>query len=103
MNWQDIYPRLDPKEPLSPGGDRLAPELYINDFFNEVKDKLQLEGDRNYKLLLSGHTGCVKSTFLKLLAADPEIQSHFHLDFCGNKTASDTLHLYCVGNALRID
>ena len=27
----------------------------------------------------------------------------FELDFCGNKTASDTLHLYCVGNALRID
>ena len=27
----------------------------------------------------------------------------FDLDFCGNKTASDTLHLYCVGNALRID
>jgi hypothetical protein len=27
----------------------------------------------------------------------------FSLDFCGNKTASDTLHLYCVGNALRID
>src|ERR671919_713601 len=26
-----------------------------------------------------------------------------YLDFCGNKTASDTLHLYCVGNALRID
>lgn len=79
MNWQDIYLRLDPKEPLSPGDDRLAPELYINDFFNEVKDKLQLERDRNYKLLLSGHTGCGKSTFLKLLAADPEIQSHFHV------------------------
>src|SRR5918999_1423424 len=28
-------------------------------------------------------------------------KGQFNLDFCGNKTASDTLHLYCVGNALR--
>ncbi len=76
--WQDVYHKLDPREPLEINDERLERSLYVNDFFVNVKDTLLLNGGRNFKLLFSGHTGCGKSTFLNLLFDDEDIQSEFH-------------------------
>ncbi len=78
-DWKAVYHNLDPKEPLEADDPRLAQALYANEFFPEAKLQLELNGENNYKLLLSGHTGCGKSTFLNLLAADPEVSGGFHL------------------------
>ena len=78
-DWKTVYHSLDPKEPLQANDHRLARALYTNDLFQDVKDELELNGDTDYKLLLSGHTGCGKSTFLNVLAADPEVSGRFHL------------------------
>ena len=78
-SWQDVYHYLDPKEPLDASDKRLEKKLYINDFFNSIKEVLMLNKDRNHKLLLSGHTGCGKSTFLNLLSVEEEIKNCFHI------------------------
>ncbi|MCP4132474.1 MAG: hypothetical protein GY754_15990 [bacterium] len=77
MEWQDVYKQLDPKKPLSSHDERLEKKLYLNDFFNTVKDITVLNCENNAKLLLSGHTGCGKSTFLNLLADDDKIKKEF--------------------------
>lgn len=78
-DWKAVYHNLDPKEPLEADDHRLARALYTNEFFQDVKDELELNGATDYKLLLSGHTGCGKSTFLNLLAAVPEVSGQFYL------------------------
>ncbi len=40
--WQDVYHKLDPREPLEINDERLERSLYVNDFFNNVKDTLLL-------------------------------------------------------------
>ncbi|MCP4129874.1 MAG: hypothetical protein GY754_02550 [bacterium] len=79
MDWKKIYHLLDPKEPLKAADDRLSRDIYINDFYNSIKGTITLNSSRNYKLLLPGHSGCGKSTFLNLLSEDAEINKTFHV------------------------
>lgn len=78
-DWKTVYRNLNPKEPLAANDPRLERALYTNEFFQHVKDELELNSHTNFKLLISGHTGCGKSTFLNLVAADPEVSGRFHL------------------------
>jgi energy-coupling factor transporter ATP-binding protein EcfA2 len=77
--WVEIYQSLNPNEPLKPGDKGLFKELYINDFSRSVKKKLLHNINSNYKLLLSGHNGCGKSTFLNILAEEQDIKDKFQL------------------------
>jgi len=78
-DWKDTYRNLDPKQPLAADDSRLERSLYTNDFLDNVRTLLELNAGTNHKLLLSGHTGCGKSTFLNLLADDQTIQDTFHV------------------------
>lgn len=89
-NWQDTYHNLDPSTPLSAKNGMLEKGLYINDFFNSVKNVVILNKDKKYKLLLSGHTGCGKSTFLNLLEDDDEMNERFHIVKYSIKDILDT-------------
>ncbi len=79
QTWQEIYHNLDPQESLTSNDPKIDKNLYINDFFDNVKDTLILNIQKNYKLLLSGHIGCGKSTFLNLLSENEEIKDQFHV------------------------
>jgi GTPase SAR1 family protein len=70
--WQEIYHRLDPKKPLKANDTMLEKRLYINDFYDNVQDKIILNKEKNYKFLIPGHVGCGKSTFINMLSADYE-------------------------------
>jgi hypothetical protein len=63
-------------EPLGPLDPRLHRNLY-GGFLETVATRLILTKDRNQKLLLSGHVGCGKSTFLNLLQEHAGIKDHF--------------------------
>lgn len=76
VSWQEVYHQFDPTEPLRADDPRLHPELY-GSFLETVATRLIVNKDKNLKLLLSGHIGCGKSTFLNLLKERPDIQEHF--------------------------
>jgi len=38
ITWQEIYHSLDPKKPLEADDTMLEKGLYINDFYDNVKD-----------------------------------------------------------------
>lgn len=76
MDWQEAYHNFDPMEPLKPGDPRLHQGLF-GDFLNTVINRLLLNRNKNQKLLLSGHLGCGKSTFLNLLQEHQEIKDNF--------------------------
>lgn len=56
--------------------DKLLRDLY-KDFLERIIQILILNKEKHYKLLLSGHTGCGKSTFLNILSANQDIQNNF--------------------------
>ncbi len=76
MDWEDLYLQLDPKEPLEAEDPRLYQDLF-GTFLDDVAARLSIARNRNFKLLLSGHTGCGKSTFLNLLRVHPKIEGPF--------------------------
>ncbi len=74
----DAYRKLSVLEPLHPGDDKLLPVLY-GGFLKRITTIITLNKDRNHKLLLSGHTGCGKSTFLNVLSENSKIKDNFFL------------------------
>jgi energy-coupling factor transporter ATP-binding protein EcfA2 len=76
VSWQEIYHKLDPKEPLEQGDSRLCEKLY-GGFLTRVCNRILLDKNKNQKILLSGHIGCGKSTFLNLLQVREEIVKEF--------------------------
>lgn len=76
MDWEKAYHNFDPMEPLGPTDPRLYPALF-GDFLDTVATRISLNRDSNQKLLLSGHIGCGKSTFLNLLQEREEIKNKF--------------------------
>lgn len=77
--WINVYRKLDPSEPLASKDRRLERGLYVGGFIESIREKLVINKNKNYKLLLSGHTGCGKSTFLNILASDPAIRRAYHV------------------------
>lgn len=78
MDWKEAYHNFDPKEPLEVNDPRLTKELF-GEFLNRVATHISLNKDKNQKLLLSGHIGCGKSTFLNLLQESDQIKSEFFI------------------------
>lgn len=76
--WEEVYVKLDPAEPLPSTDPRLERGLYVGGFFDTIRAKLRINKNKNFKLLLSGHTGCGKSTFLNMLEDDADIRQYFH-------------------------
>jgi hypothetical protein len=76
MDWEKVYHDFNPMEPLGPTDPRLYPALF-GDFLDTVATRICLNRDKNHKLLLSGHVGSGKSTFLNLLQERNDIKNNF--------------------------
>src|SRR3990172_6779438 len=76
MDWKEAYHNLDPMKPLKPNDPLLYPGLF-GDFLDTVATRLLLNRQKNQKLLLSGHLGCGKSTFLNLRQERDDIKNNF--------------------------
>ena len=76
MDWTEAYHKFDPMEPLEASDLRLYPELF-GGFLDTVAARILLNRDKNQKLLLSGHVGCGKSTFLNLLTERDDMKKNF--------------------------
>ncbi len=73
---EGAYRDLDYLQPLMPDDRRLARELFEGALQALARELLLLRGEPR-KVLLHGHLGCGKSTFLNCLQAHPELQEHF--------------------------
>ncbi|HCN19435.1 MAG: hypothetical protein A3C38_00745 [Planctomycetes bacterium RIFCSPHIGHO2_02_FULL_50_42] len=72
----EAYQKLSVLEPLQSSDDKLLRDLY-KDFLERIITILILNKEKHYKLLLSGHTGCGKSTFLNILSDNSDIKEKF--------------------------
>jgi hypothetical protein len=76
MTWQEAYTNFEPLGPLQVQDPRLQRELFVP-HLTHVVEKLVLNRNRNFKMLLSSHVGAGKSTFLNVLAEEPDVRQQF--------------------------
>lgn len=73
---EQAFKSLDFTQPLMPGDPRLAEDLF-DQFLSTVETRLCLMWPQPSKLLLHGHIGSGKSTFLNLLEVRPRLNEKF--------------------------
>ncbi len=73
---EDAYRNLRIDQPLERDHQLLCTDLF-SDLIKSITKKLELEVGEDSKILLSGHTGCGKSTFLNYLQGEETVSENY--------------------------